>query len=130
MHDVGIVVDEVPSTLGGSLLACNTDSWNSQSGGSRVGSRKHSDTYSVTGLADRLAPYEAVELHVDADDAVDPELLERAARLLAIMPGNQRRETIESLLSPNDLDRGRRAVDRLIETAFAVEDHRGHLRVT
>ena len=95
-----------------------------------MGSRKRADTYSVTGLADRLAPYETAELHVDADDAVDPELLERAARLLAIMPGNQRRETIESLLSPNDPDRGRRAVDQLIESAFAVEDDRGHLRVT
>jgi hypothetical protein len=44
------------------------------------------------------------------------------------MPRNQLRETIEDLLSPNDRERGRRAVDALIEKAFAIEDETGHLR--
>lgn len=94
-----------------------------------MGRRKHSDTYSVTGIVGRLSPYETSEPQLAVDDAVDPELVERAARLLAIMPGNQRRDTIESLLSPNDPERGRQAVNALIESAFAVEDDTGHLRV-
>ncbi len=44
------------------------------------------------------------------------------------MPRNQLRETIEHLLSPHDRDRGRRAVDALIDAAFAIEDETGHLR--
>jgi hypothetical protein len=44
------------------------------------------------------------------------------------MPSNQRRETIQELLSPNDPDRGRRAVDALIDAAFAAEDQAGRLR--
>ncbi len=94
-----------------------------------MGRGKHADTYSVTGIVDRLAPYETSEPDISVDDAADPELVERAARLLTLMPRNQRRETIELLLSPNNQDRGRRAVDALIETAFAVEDDKGHLRV-
>jgi hypothetical protein len=83
----------------------------------------------VAGVAERLAPYEATELHVDTDHAeVEPELLERAATLLAVMPRNQLRATIEHLLSPHDRDRGRRAVDALIERAFAIEDETGHIR--
>ena len=39
-----------------------------------------------------------------------------------------RRATIEGLLSPNDHDRGRRAVDALIDAAFAIEDETGHIR--
>jgi hypothetical protein len=45
------------------------------------------------------------------------------------MPRNQRRETIEDLLSPYDLAQGRRAVDALIEAAFVVEDDTGHLQL-
>ena len=37
-------------------------------------------------------------------------------------------ETIEDLLSPHDRERGRRAVDALIDAAFAIEDETGHLR--
>ncbi|HET8969095.1 MAG TPA: hypothetical protein VFN06_06680 [Gaiellaceae bacterium] len=62
------------------------------------------------------------------DEDVDPELVERAATLLSVMPRNQLRKTIESLLSPHDLERGRQAVDALIDAAFAVEDETGHLR--
>jgi hypothetical protein len=80
-------------------------------------------------MVERLTPYEAVEPRVVADDdGVEPELVERAATLLAVMTTRQRRETIEQLLSPNDPDRGRRAVDALIESAFAIEDEMGHLR--
>jgi hypothetical protein len=43
------------------------------------------------------------------------------------MPRNQHRHTIEELLSPNDPEKGRRAVDALIEAAFAAEDDAGHL---
>ena len=61
-------------------------------------------------------------------EAVEDELVEKAATLLLVMPSNQRRETIQELLSPNDPDRGRRAVDALIDAAFATEDHAGRLR--
>lgn len=94
-----------------------------------MGRRKHADTYSVTGIVDRLTPYETWEPEVSVEDAAEPELVERAARLLGMMPRNQRRETIELLLSPNNQERGRRAVDALIESAFAVEDERGYLCV-
>ena len=87
------------------------------------------DQFEVTGVAERLAPYEVSEQNVLADvDPVEPELVERAATLLAVMPANQLRETIERLLSPNDLERGRRAIDTLIDKAFAIEDETGHIR--
>jgi hypothetical protein len=44
------------------------------------------------------------------------------------MPRNQLRATIEQLLAPDDVERGRRAVDALIDAAFAIEDETGHLR--
>jgi hypothetical protein len=93
--------------------------------------RRTEDTeqFRVTGVAERLAAYEAWELEVVAEDeAADPELVERAATLLAVMPRNQLRATIESLLSPHDRERGRRAVDALIDAAFAIEDETGHIR--
>lgn len=90
--------------------------------------RDTADSYSVTGIAEKLAPYETYEPHVDTEQTVEPELVERAATLLAVMPRNQLRETIERLLSPNDLERGRRAIDALIDSAFAVEDETGHIR--
>jgi hypothetical protein len=84
----------------------------------------------VDGVAERLAAYEAVTHveEVDESDGVDSELLERGVRLLLIMPGRPRRETVESLLSPNDPERGRRAVDALIESAYAAEDDAGRIR--
>jgi hypothetical protein len=81
------------------------------------------------GVVERLAPYETAELHVpESDETVEPELVERAATLLAVMPRKQLRETVERMLSPNDLERGRRAIDALIDAAFAIEDETGHLR--
>jgi hypothetical protein len=83
----------------------------------------------VSGVAERLAPYEASNVPDVSEQAeVDGELVERAATLLAVMPRNQLRKTIEELLSPNDLERGRKAIDALIDAAFAVEDETGHVR--
>ena len=44
------------------------------------------------------------------------------------MPRNQLRETFEHLLAPYDREKGRRAVDALIDAAFAIEDDTGHIR--
>jgi hypothetical protein len=76
----------------------------------------------------RLDAYETPEVSVDGSTEADPELVERAATLLAVMPRNQLRETIEDLLAPHDREKGRRAVDALIDAAFAIEDETGHLR--
>jgi hypothetical protein len=91
--------------------------------------RQEAEEFRVTGVAERLAAYETTEVDVAAHGEVaDPELVERAATLLAVMPRNQLRATVESLLSPDDRERGRRAVDALIDAAFAIEDETGHLR--
>jgi hypothetical protein len=82
----------------------------------------------VTGVASRLEAYGTSDVTVPNDDEPEPELVERAATLLTVMPRNQLRTTIEDLLSPHDLERGRRAVDALIDAAFAIEDETGHLR--
>jgi len=85
--------------------------------------------FQATGIAARLDAYETSHVpSVDHDDSADDELVERAATLLSVMPRNQLRGTIEQLLSPDDLERGRRAVDALIDAAFAIEDETGHLR--
>lgn len=87
------------------------------------------DQFQVSDVAERLAGYEASKVpDVSDNEEVDSELVERAATLLAVMPRNQLRKTIEDLLSPNDLERGRKAVDALIDAAFAVEDETGHVR--
>ncbi len=87
------------------------------------------DEFQVSGVAERLAQYEASKVPEVSESAeVDSELVERAATLLAVMPRNQLRKTIEELLSPNDLERGRKAIDALIDAAFAVEDESGHVR--
>ena len=88
------------------------------------------DAFAVTDVARRLAPYE-IDVSPTAPLQQDAEalaLVERAATLLMVMPANQKRETVEDLLSPNDRDKGRRAVDALIESAFAAEDDAGRLR--
>ncbi len=82
----------------------------------------------MTGVASRLEAYGTSDVSVPGDDEAEPELVERAATLLTVMPRNQLRRTIEDLLSPHDLERGRRAVDALIDAAFAIEDETGHLR--
>ena len=90
-------------------------------------------------LTERLRPYvtaspddgegEArVEAPVDSNGLL--ELMQRAALLLKVMPRNQRRETIEEIVSPNDPERGRLAVDALIDSAFVTVDEAGHLRRT
>ena len=107
---------------------CHTDMTNSY-GGERVRRRQESDQLHVSGVAERLTRYETSKPPDLADDeAVDPELVERAATLLTVMPRNQLRKTIENLLAPHDLERGRQAVDALIDAAFAIEDETGHLR--
>ena len=89
------------------------------------------DQFHVGGVAERLAQYGAPKVpQVSAKAEVDAELVERAATLLAVMPRNQLRKTIEGLLSPNDLERGRKAIDALIDAAYAIEDETGHVRPT
>ena len=91
--------------------------------------RQETDQFHISGVAERLTPYETSKLpDMSEEEAVDQELVERAATLLTVMPRNQLRTTIESLLSPHDLERGRQAVDALIDAAFAAEDDAGHLR--
>ena len=92
---------------------------------------RDADRYEIDDVAERLALYDvsyppALAQGDTQDD--DDDLVERAATLLLVMPRNQPRATIEGLLSPNDPERGRRAVDALIESAFAMEDTAGRLR--
>ncbi|HSI97082.1 MAG TPA: hypothetical protein VK926_01870 [Gaiellaceae bacterium] len=92
----------------------------------------------VADVAKRLRPY-IDEPHSRREDAPDPDadpdspilddLTERAATLVAVMPPRQRRATIEELVCPHDPERGRRAVDALIEGALVAEDERGCLRL-
>jgi hypothetical protein len=80
-------------------------------------------------VAERLAAYEVSCVpDVSQVDESDDELVERAATLLHVLPGSQRRETLEALLSPHDPERGRRVVDALIAAALASEDYAGRLR--
>ena len=91
--------------------------------------RREAEEFRVTGVAERLAPYEVSDPDVVPHGAAaDPELLERAATLLAVMPRKELRSTIESLIAPHDRERGRRAVDALIDAAIAIEDETGHIR--
>jgi hypothetical protein len=96
--------------------------------GAGVGTKRTGDEYRVMGVAERLGAYEAAPVPVLDEETVDDELVDRAARLLSVMPRHQLRATIESLVSPNDLERGRRAIDALIDAAFAIEDETGHIR--
>jgi hypothetical protein len=89
---------------------------------------REEDEFRVTGVASRLDAYEAPHVSVSSEAEAEPELVERAATLLAVMPRNQLRRTIEDLLAPHDRERGRQAVDALIDAAFAIEDETGHLR--
>jgi hypothetical protein len=89
---------------------------------------RQAEEFEVSGVASRLDLYGSPEASVDSAREAEPELVERAATLLAVMPRNQLRETIEDLLSPHDRERGRRAVDALIDAAIAIEDETGHLR--
>ena len=89
-------------------------------------------------VTERLEPYvlgspeeieeSAVPALPAAEAEVLDELMQRAVLLLAVMPRNQRRETIEESISPHDLDRGRRAIDALIESGYVIVDEAGRLR--
>lgn len=70
-----------------------------------------------TGDESRSVPGAALDAEL-----IDERVLERALNLLMFMPRNQRRETIEDLLYPEDHERGRRAVDALIKAAYIAED--------
>jgi hypothetical protein len=96
-----------------------------------VGVRRRSsakDQFEVSGVAERLSAYDIAVPDVEASGSEDSQLVDRAATLLAVMPCNQHRHTIEELVSPHDPERGRRAVDALIAAAVATEDDAGHLR--
>lgn len=93
------------------------------------GRQRGDEEFRISGIAERLGHYETTNAtHATPDDVADLELIERAATLLSIMPRNQLRATVEKLVSPNDLERSRRAIDALIDAAFAIEDQTGHLR--
>ena len=95
-----------------------------------MGRRARLEEFRVEGVVERLAPYDvALVDDVRSSQAVDGELVKKAATLLQLMPRNQRRETIEDLVCPNDQPRGRRAVDALIDAEFAAEDWTGRLRL-
>lgn len=86
------------------------------------------EEFEVRGVADRLLAYEiASSPAIEDADGVESELLERAVTLLRFIPRNQPRERVEKLLSPNDPERGRRAVDALIDAALVTQDERGRL---
>ena len=69
--------------------------------------RKSTEEFRVSGVVERLTPYEGAQVDPPEGEVADPELVERAATLLAVMPRNQLRSTVERLLSPNDLEKGR-----------------------
>ncbi len=95
--------------------------------------RTRTDVEEYVDIAERLRPYLDASIDDESqrapDAAPDADLMERAMNLLARMPRNQRRETIEDLLSPYDLAQGRCAVDALIKAALVVEDDTGHLHL-
>ena len=95
---------------------------------------QEADHFEVNGLAERLAPYEIsisrFQKPPSAAGKVDSHLLDTAVMLLRIMPPNQHRKTFANLLSPDDPEQGRRAVDALIEAALVTEDEQGHLHQT
>ena len=89
------------------------------------------EQFEVSGVAERLAPYELSRFKPPSEtEGVDSDLVEKAVTLLKVMPLNQHRETVEGLLSPSDPQRGRRAVDALIDAALVTVDERGHLHQT
>jgi hypothetical protein len=96
-----------------------------------MGRQAHAAEHFHVDVAERLAPYEVSYLpDVSQLEEADDDLVEKAATLLLVMPGNQRRETIEELLCPNDPARGRRAIDALIDASLAAEDDAGRIRAT
>jgi hypothetical protein len=91
-------------------------------------SRKKLDEFEVRGVADRLLAYEiAASPPLEHIDGVDEELLEGALTLVRFSPRKQPRESVEKILAPTDPERGRRAVDALIDAALVTQDERGRL---
>ena len=87
------------------------------------------DAFEVRGVADRLLPYGlSPPPSVEHDGTVEDELLEKAVALSRSCHATSLVRVVEKLLSPNDPQRGRRAVDALIDAALATEDERGRLR--
>ena len=79
-------------------------------------------------MADRLLPYELSQQEpIGHDKDADTALVEKAVTLLRFTPRNQPRERVEKLLSP-DPEKGRRAVDALVEAALATVDAQGRLQ--
>ena len=97
-----------------------------------MGSRaQKADEFTISGVAQRLAPYElSVSNPLIDSEGVDSDLVAKAVTLLKVMPRNQHRETVEKLLSPNDPQQGRRALNALIDAALVTEDEQGHLHQT
>jgi hypothetical protein len=101
-------------------------------------SRKPAQVDDSAYVTERLEPYvlgSPEEIEEDAVPTLPPaeaevldELMQRAVLLLAVMPRNQRRETIEEIIAPHDLDRGRRAIDALIESGYVAVDEADRLR--
>jgi hypothetical protein len=82
------------------------------------------------GVASRLEAYlgTARPEEPQSPSALD-EVMERAVTFVAAMPPFQRRATIEELAAPHDPERGRQALDALIESAYVAEDDLGCLRL-
>ena len=82
------------------------------------------------GVASRLEAYLGAPSSTltEAPPTLD-EAMERAVTFVAAMPPLQRRATIEQLVAPHDPERGRRALDAVIKSAFVAEDDRGCLRL-
>jgi hypothetical protein len=90
---------------------------------------RRGDEFEVIGVPDRLHAYGVTPTPpIEHHESLDDDLVKKAVILLTLMPRNQPREKVERLLSPNDPQRGRRAVDALIDAALAAEDERGRLR--
>ena len=91
--------------------------------------RKAARSDEDVGVASRLEAYlDTPASPTDAPPALD-DAMERAMTFVAAMPPFQRRATIEQLVAPHDPERGRQALDALIESAFVAEDDRGCLRL-
>ena len=83
-------------------------------------------------VAERLRPYVGADFddgngYAAADPPILDEIMQRAVTLLTVMPRHQRRETIESLVSPYDPERGQRAVDALVDADLVTVDEAGFL---
>jgi hypothetical protein len=92
--------------------------------------RKPARSDEDVGVASRLEAYlGGLSSTLPESPPVLDEVMERAVTFVAAMPPFQRRATIERLAAPHDPDRGRQALDALIERAFVAEDDRGCLRL-